>query len=449
MEASAAGVPLKLNFGSDFPYRKAESVLGLDAMRIGLKASLATGGFSSVWGGAILPFSKADLEGWPITQGDLAPHYREALALTGFAAVRDDLEALYPLFSEECASLAPSRQAASFLDGLERNRDELVQNGFIFGRSRLAVRDCQYCGLCMYGCPYGFIYQSSQTVASYRDNPRVRHVRGVAVDDLIENEDGVEARGRNIADGSPLSIKAKRVFLAAGPISSARILLRSLKRYDSPVSILDSQYFLFPLLMKRRTRSVEKDALYTLSQLFLEVIDPEISPHTVHLQIYSYNDLIDGALRKSMGPLARFSAPIRDRMLIVQGYLHSDHSPSIEAVLRAEDGKLRLRPKENPQTASIIRKILRKLWDQRKYLEAIPLGPLLQITEPGRGFHSGASFPMSKTPTDGETDLLGRPSGFTRLHVVDSSVFPTMPATTIILSAMANARRIARGTPFE
>jgi len=71
-----------------------------------------------------------------------------------------------------------------------------------------------------------------------------------------------------------------------------------------------------------------------------------------------------------------------------------------------------------------------------------PLGPLLQPTLPGRGFHSGGSFPMRAAPGPGETDVLGRPFGRNRTHIVDSSVFPTISATTITLPVMANAWRI-------
>jgi choline dehydrogenase-like flavoprotein len=66
----------------------------------------------------------------------------------------------------------------------------------------------------------------------------------------------------------------------------------------------------------------------------------------------------------------------------------------------------------------------------------------LQETLPGRGYHSGGSFPMREVPGVGETDFLGRPYGRTRTHIVDSSVFPTIPAATITLSVMANAWRI-------
>jgi hypothetical protein len=72
----------------------------------------------------------------------------------------------------------------------------------------------------------------------------------------------------------------------------------------------------------------------------------------------------------------------------------------------------------------------------------MPLPVMLKVAEPGRSFHSGGSFPMSTEPRGFQTDLLGRPPGWERIHAVDATVFPSIPATTITFSAMANAHRI-------
>ena len=70
------------------------------------------------------------------------------------------------------------------------------------------------------------------------------------------------------------------------------------------------------------------------------------------------------------------------------------------------------------------------------------LPPMLQILEPGRSFHGGGSLPMRTQPSEFECDPLGRPQGWSRLHIVDASVLPSIPATTITFSVMANAHRI-------
>jgi choline dehydrogenase-like flavoprotein len=173
MKPSAQGIPFKLLFGSDYPYRDAERELGADYRGIGLRASLAFGGLSTVWGAAMLPYLDRDIADWPVTTAELAPHYRAALELTGLSAAKDDLAKLLPLFTDSPGQLASSQQTQIFLRTLDRQRDKLRRAGIYYGRARVAIRaardahspGCVYCGMCVYGCPYGYIYNSADTVA--------------------------------------------------------------------------------------------------------------------------------------------------------------------------------------------------------------------------------------------------------------------------------------------
>ena len=54
---------------------------------------------------------------------------------------------------------------------------------------------------------------------------------------------------------------------------------------------------------------------------------------------------------------------------------------------------------------------------------------------------------MRERPGPLETDRWGRLHGLERVHLLDASVFPSIPATTITLSVMANAHRIASESP--
>ncbi|HXE41645.1 MAG TPA: GMC oxidoreductase, partial [Candidatus Baltobacteraceae bacterium] len=176
--------------------------------------------------------------------------------------------------------------------------------------------------------------------------------------------------------------------------------------------------------------------------------NPQISSRGVHLQIYTYSDIIAQAVRKSLGPLKIFSRPFIERLLIVQGYLHSDESATVGMQLKRNGEKdfLQLDAKLNPRTKPIIKKVLRELLKQFRALGGIPIAPMLQVAEPGRGYHVGGSIPMRMQPKEFESDLLGRPRGWQQVHVVDASVLPGVPATTITFSVMANAHRIGSGT---
>ena len=140
-----------------------------------------------------------------------------------------------------------------------------------------------------------------------------------------------------------------------------------------------------------------------------------------------------------------FANQLLDRMILVQGYLHSALSPTIQARLAQEQGssthQLMLDAIPNPRAELTIKKILAKFWRERNLFKAIPLNPMLRIAKAGRSFHIGGSFPMRANPQQFETDILGRPAGWENLHVVDASVFTSIPATTITFTVMANAHR--------
>jgi hypothetical protein len=131
-------------------------------------------------------------------------------------------------------------------------------------------------------------------------------------------------------------------------------------------------------------------------------------------------------------------------MVVVQGYLHSDESSTIEMQLKRDVEKdfLQLEAKLNPETRHTVKKVLRELLSQTCRLGGVVVPPMLQLAEPGRGYHSGGSVPMRENPKPLESDRVGRPHGWSRIHAVDASVLPSIPATTITFSVMANAHRI-------
>jgi hypothetical protein len=469
MNPDVGGVPLKLVFGSDFAYREADEHLGVHYDNVGLRPSLARGGLSNVWGAAMMPFLERDLDEWPFKVATLAPHYAAVLQLSELAACHDGLEELFPLYTKDFTELRPSRQSQQLLERMERNREALARVGIRFGRSRLAVRGnlasaksgCVYCRLCMYGCPYGYIYTSADTVAEFLKNPSFSYHSGVIIEQVRESAQGAEVLGYERATRRPLAWQGSRVFLAAGAIATTRILLRSLAAYGQTVWLKDSQYFLLPLVLFRKVRGATREWLHALSQVFLEIADARGGDPTVHFQIYSNNDLINQAVATTFGPLRRplglLVRDLQERLLVAQGFVHSRHSSRIAVCLGkgagTEKGRLDLRAELNPDARQQVRKLVFKLCKQAPRIGALPLPLMLKIAEPGRSFHSGGSFPMTRTPEGFQTDLLGRPPGWKRIHAVDATVFPSIPATTITFSAMANAHRIgweaARAKPED
>ncbi len=460
MTPGPRGVPRKYAYGSDFPYRGTDTYAPLRQSGVDTALSFARGGLSTVWGAAILPYHDRDLAGWPLTTQDLAPHYRAVLQFVPISAVRDDLDPLFPLYANAVASVAASHQAAGLLADLTSHRDALHAGGVVFGQSRIAVapqtpdgaRGCLQCGLCMYGCPHELIYSSAATLEALQMHPDFSYTPGIVVERVAEHGAQVILYGKRVPGCDGVRITADRVYLACGPLSTSRILMTSLELYDTPVVLLDSQYFLLPLLRYRETPAVAQEPLHTLAQLFVEIVDEAVSANTVHLQLYTYNDLYDATFRRLLGPaypwVRRPVTQLVNRMLIVQGYLHSGASQHIHMTLqRSGDGTpdvlhlAAVAPRE--PLARALRRVTRRLWAYRNMFRAVPVTPMLAVTPAGRGFHTGGSFPMTDHPSALlQSDPFGRPAGFQRVHCVDATVFPSIPATTITFTVMANAHRI-------
>jgi hypothetical protein len=200
----------------------------------------------------------------------------------------------------------------------------------------------------------------------------------------------------------------------------------------------------------RDTGGVMEEKLHTLAQAFIEISDGRVSKRLVHLQVYTYNELMLQVMKARFGllyPLARLPIGIAiGRMLLIQGFVHSDSSPKITMTLE-KSGKLVIRSSSSPEAKKTVDRIMAKLLGISGSTGFVPLLPMLSLEMPGKSFHYGSSLPMSETPGEWESDTLGRPKGFKKVHVVDSSVLPSLPAPTVTFTVMANAYRI--GTEYD
>ncbi len=450
----------KLSYGSSYSFDSRSSAIDVRwKNNTGFNHSLALGGLSNIWGASLLPYRQEDIDGWPITVADLQPHYRAVMDFLPGTGIIDGLEEILPLYTTTHRhQLQPSRQGQALLNDLDSRTEDLHRSGIFFGRSRLAIRasgdethrECARCALCLSGCPYGLIYSSGQTVSDLIQSGRVTYFQDHLVEKFEQTGTEVLVTGKSLVTNESFSKRAVRVFVAAGVLPTAKIVLNSIAAFDTSITLVDSQSFIYPLLRFDNTHGVETEKMHTSSQVFLEIDDHHVSDHLVHLQIYGYSSFLHHELKLTLlgWPLrfSQFRRQFLGRLLVAQGFIHSKESGSVELTLKQSDDKsvyLDARVIKSGRALATTLKVGWKLMRQALNLRAIPLLPGLKFPNPGSGYHSGGTFPMREKPQSLETDILGRLPSMDRVHLVDASVLPSIPATSITLSIMANAHRIA------
>lgn len=409
------------------------------------RSSYAAGGLSNVWGAAVLPYRQADIEAWPVRASDLAAHYQavsEFMPISG--APGGDLQDLFPDFDASgLRPLASGPQARELLDRLSRQQTRLRARGVAFGPARQAVRgDCHLCGQCLHGCPWSMIYSAEQTLNQLRQSERFTYQPGALVSRL--SQDGEVCRVL-LADGT--QITADKVFVAAGVYETARLVLASLPDNDRSLTLQDSRQFFLPMLHRWGNRQDPANApLHTLTKAFIEIDDDTVSPYLTHSQIYSWNEfyareMIENYGRWLPGSRAVFEA-LSKRLLVAQTFVHSEHCDQVELRLDAKTNRLVPTIVPNAEMKPTIKRAAAALARAMSKAGLQPLGFAKRIEGPGASFHSGGTLPMSDAPGLLQTDPLGRLSGFEQVHIVDASVLPSIPASTITFTVMANAHRI-------
>jgi hypothetical protein len=451
--ADVKHVPLKPAFGSLFPYVTDDPDMPISSVGADTLSSLAYGGLSNAWGASILPFDRHDIEDWPISLEELRPHYEAVQRFIPVAAQCDELSEILPLYTYTPGDLRRGEQAVQLLSHLRRHRSQLKQAGFAFGASRLAVtaspedsHHCRHSGMCLYGCPYGSIYNAAHTFEQLRAARRIDYRGGLYVDRVSEIDGAVRIDVHERARPScRTQITAARVFVACGAISSTRLVLDSTDRGQHPVHMLDSQYCVIPMLTRRAARVSVAAQGNTLAQVFLELEGGHVSEHAIHLQVYGYNDIMLSALTRRLplraDRLERALRPLLGRLVVIQGFMHSADSPGL--TVASDAGRLTIAGDDRAVGSTLVKWVVRRLLANGRTLGMVPLPGLVHVGRPGKSNHLGASFPMRSRPGELETDLLGRIPAWGRVHLVDASVFPSLPARTVTLSIMANAHRIA------
>lgn len=454
-------VPRKLVLGSDYFYSPEQAALTeWDQFEDGSPPwSPARGGFSVGWGAAVLPPAPSDIAEWPVTHAEIMHHMREALNGIPLSEPNDDLSEYFGRLRPSGTSvLALSRGQASLHDRLlHSGRTSHTTQGktVLIGQSRLltesaptAQNRCRFCGHCSSGCVYGSIYTAEHDLDRWIRDGSVDYRGESTVFAIREHAGSVNVS--YLRNDRIETLDVERVFLAAGAVNSARILINSSHDHPEHTTIHRTGYAV-QMFASPRAIDVKWPEVNTQTSHFVTFRDEKLSPYWAHTQVGQPNEAILRrlGLRHSniSGARAGAARMAAGRMISAALNLHSSLGPTYE--LRVKRTTQGLPTVQTSQTWAAHSRRAISAYSQSLSRILRPAGffaiPLARQTSGAAlTYHFGATFPMRREPrASNDTDVLGRPFGWSRVHVVDTSVLPAIPATTVGLLTMANAHRIA------
>ena len=439
--SSLGSDPRKSTYGSKFAYAPDPDV---QKTNTGLERSWAMGGFSNVWGAAVLPYTVEQVHSWGVDIDEWQHAQNALIELLRISNASDHWARHFPVLGSQvrCGDLdpEPSPIIQKFLEKFKASALSR-SNRIRVGRALLAWRKdatrCTGCRLCLAGCPYDLFYNAANSVRELQRNGLFYRVVKVMRVSRIENRFRLDC----VNEDEDEWVDARRVFTGAGPLGTAELLLRSNFIKGGSIELKDSRYFLFPVL--RVGGRLPAASTIAAASVFVEMYGATPAGD-VHLQVYdacgpTFDYLLTNRAKKMPGGSILMDL-VRGRLLLIQGLLHSQMSGTIEVTHTS--GGLRVRGHEAARSLWPIARAFLTFLRTFAPLGFVPL-PVIEFAPLGLGQHVGAAFPMKANPGPLETDLYGQWPDAPGLYIIDASSLPDIPPHTITLSIMTNAYRIA------
>ena len=443
-------IPKKNLFGSHFFY-KDEMINSEQSIPL----SEAFGGYSVAWGAATLMSREEDLQNFPIDYGQILTAARAMAKRLPIPNFEDSLTPYFPNLNEKTGEqplkLSPSQALLKEkLSGLISNSKD---NLCLVGQARVAtfsagVNSCVYCGMCSSGCSYNSIFSTNQEILELHKQGKLDYLPNRRVIKLVEEENLVKIIFINLENNSKEEIEADYVFVAAGAVNSTKIAIETLGLKNEKIVMIKTGGFLRVYFSPKKI-GFDWPQQNTQANIFMEVNNPKVSDYWIHNQISTPNESVINALGYlDKGFLAQFSRPLMkwfmSHLVFVMTNLHSGNGPYYELLSSGISHNVKFSGKlvNSSNTRRHERVIDRFMNWKLLRIGFLPIPFTKKGVKDGLGYHIGGSLPMGGVGKLA-TDSLGRLKGSSLVYFVDTSILPSIPATTIGFLTTANAFRIA------
>jgi len=425
----------------------------VDAEGFAASMSLARGGLGVAWGAGVFPFDDAELRTMGLDLAALQPHYDAVAARIGVSGERDDLLQFYPPSPSIMPALEPDTMGALLLERYGRHRAALNAEGLYVGRPRIAVtsqpmRDraaYPYYDLDFWADPGHSIWRPMWTLDDLDREPGFTYRSRCFVQSFSEHAGGVRVEAVHADTGAPEVHEGRALVLAAGTFGTARLVLRALDRYDTPVPLVSNPYTYVPTINLGMLGRETRDRRSSQGQLTAMLVRETPHRRLVQAQVFSYRSLLTFKLMKELPLPARQSRRVLQALMpgfTILGIHHEDHpTPGKTCTLRrGAPDVLEIRYRPSDEEERLQREDERVLLRGFRRLGCLPLKRI----RPGNGssIHYAGTFPISGEDRPLTCDRDARLRGTRAVYLADGSVFPWLPPKGLTFNIMANADRV-------
>lgn len=412
----------KTIYGQDF-HQYHRELLDVSYNGVGkVVPSSMLGGYSTVWGGSCL--SSNELY-------DISRHYIPGVNIAECNQVNEFLNVVELSEHINDKSLIGNLQGSIVNADYQVNDVHLATNGSRF--------PCVDCGLCLMTCPHDFVYCSKYSIQDQQKNANYQLINQVQVISLRLELDNISVQCIDLNDNSRVSFRARRVYLAAGPIATSKIVMNSFK-INRRIILKCSDHYALPIfklprdLFKNRTSSY-----YAGPQAVIK--DANGAPSNLYLQIYRSNKIAREYVK--MHTFTPFLVDLIGKVLdyslyIAQGYLPSKISSTVELTCR-HPSSIEMNLIRERMSEYYVQKFLKKLAIAGHIIgKPIFSAPLL-------GMHFGACIVKGRSgDVEYQTDQSGQLNFFNNVYICDASNLPDIfpgPITNLsMLNTLYNVR---------
>ncbi len=393
------------------------------------------GGFSEVWGSAILPAHPEITKKYPFAeelnknQSSILNKLPKYGSSKSFALFAPDLQI------EPFENLIPSE--------LQKRIPHEDLTPFIVLPTPLSIAmegesSCINCGKCMTGCPVGAIWSATEFMDEVKDF--IEYLPNCLVKSFTENENEVIVTFIDLLRNVETSVSTKALLIGAGVFGTAEIILNSginkSAIFGRDSTVVQGVHLTMPMKRSQRRK--------TLSEVTIIKYSKTIEHQ--YCQIYRISDSAVEALNlesRYLRFLTKIALPILEKFFVVSfTYFPATESATFEI---ARQNEVIFESKSRWFTFLHYLKRIIAVAPMLFKMKILPSPIFFIVKDKGQGMHFSSTFPFSETETSGNySSASGSPCNLKRVFLLDSSVLVEPILGPPTLFTMANAARIAR-----